>query len=121
MEYVGAGSRCVTHQDDALPGVLVPLQNQGALVVTLQQACQGGILHVARRLCGRILCHRGERGSPQDIARDAVAINMLPGDACLMSNVDHLVTPLASGSRVTLTVRLECPTAATRSVRRRHM
>ena len=117
LAYVGAGAAAPVHKDSALPGTSVPLRQQGALLCTLQQECQGGILHVARRECGEIKCRDGSGGGPSDIGRDAVAINMSAGDACMLANVDHMVTRVASGSRAVLSARIACPMQRQRSRR----
>ena len=117
LAYVGAGAAAPVHKDSALPGTSVPLRQQGALLCTLQQECQGGILHVARRECGEIKCRDGSGNGPRDIGRDAVAINMSAGDACMIANVDHMVTRVASGSRAVLSARISCPMQRQRSMR----
>ena len=117
LAYVGAGAAAPVHKDSALPGTSVPRRQQGALLCTLQQECQGGILHVARRECGEIKCRDGSGGGPSDIGRDAVAINMSAGDACMIANVDHMVTRVASGSRAVLSARIACPMQRQRSRR----
>ena len=113
LRYTGAGSACPVHKDSGLERVTAPIARQGAVVCTLQQQCQGGILHVARRDCGRIVCREG--GGPQDIARDATAVLMAAGDACVLANVDHMVTRLASGKRSVLTARIVCPESSRRA------
>ena len=117
LVYVGAGAASPVHKDSALPGVAAPLRQQGALLCVLQRECQGGILHVARRACGEIKCRDGSGNGPRDIGRDAVAINMSAGDACMIANVDHMVTRVASGSRAVLSARISCTMQRQRSMR----
>ena len=111
MEYRGAGASCAVHKDDVMPGVDRLERQQGTLLVMLNIGCQGGILHVARRQNGRIVQRVGHGGGPRDIARDAVGLVLLPGDAVILANVDHCVSRIASGSRALLAARLSCPAA----------
>ena len=117
MHYKGSGAACPVHTDSPLPNVACPVREQGALLVTLKQDCQGGVLYVADRQCGRI--HGGDDRGPRDLGRDAQTLLLHPGDAVMLANVDHGVTPLASGSRALLSCRLSCPAAARREVVRR--
>jgi len=61
FRYTGAGAACTTHKDTEMDKVSVPLKQQGAVMCCLRQQCQGGILHVGRRICGRIVCRTGGR------------------------------------------------------------
>ena len=113
MHYRGSRAACPVHRDSLiLDEADCPERQQGALLIALKQACQGGILYVADRPCGRIVQPPG-RG-PQDIARDAAPLLLDPGDAVMLANVDHCVTALASGTRALLSARLACPRVTNR-------
>ena len=109
QSYKGSLAAIPVHRDDPIPGVSAPPYRQGALVCMLKCACQGGVLHVAKRPCGNIIVRKGDGDGPKDLGRDANAVNLEAGDACLLSQVHHLVTKIQSGERVIMSARLSCP------------